>query len=149
MKIYIPDFMPKINEDTEKSLNILHKKVTCYKNIYSENGIFKIVNNIIYQLIPEDIPVENFKHNNINFLLDKSKHIFRKDIYCIPYNHIVYNIQQIEYKFDNKSKISLIIKYHDNNLVDMYFYTNEEKLNLAYKNNILEYFSLLSNIKQS
>ena len=94
--------------------------------------------------------------------MDKSKHIFRKDIYCIPYNHIVYNIQHIEYKLDPKSKIALIIEYSGGDscfayphalptasgiATDIYFYTNEENLNLNLKNNILEYFSLLSNNK--
>ena len=159
MRIYIPDFIPKINETIQKSLDVLHKKVINYKDIYSDDGIFRIQNNIIYQLIPEDGSIESFEHNNINFLLDKSKYIFRKNIYCIPYNHIVYNVQHIEYKLDPKSKISLIMEYSGGDphtlptasgiATDIYFYTNEENLNLNFKNNILEYFSLLSNIKQS
>ena len=149
MKIYILDFIPKINENIENLLNKQHKKVNNYKDIYSIEGIFRIQNNIVYQLIPEDVPTEKFKHNNINFILDKSKYIFRKNIYCIPYNHIVYNIQQIEYKLDYKCKISLIIEYHDNKIIDIYFYTNEENLCTNYKNNIIEYFSLLNDIKQS
>ena len=159
MRIYIPDFIPKINETIQKSLDVLHKKVINYKDIYSDDGIFRIQNNIIYQLIPEDGSIESFEHNNINFLLDKSKYIFRKNIYCIPYNHIVYNVQHSEYKLDPKSKISLIMEYSGGDphtlptasgiATDIYFYTNEENLNLNFKNNILEYFSLLSNIKQS
>ena len=160
MKIYIANFTPKINENTLLKLEKLYNKVKNYKDIYSQDGIFRIENNIIYKLIPEDYPIENFEYNNINFLLDKSKHIFRKDIYCIPYNHIVYNIQQIEYKFDSKSKISLILEYSGECLnptanggvgvspTDIYFYTNEENLCQNYKNNICEYFSLLNNIKQ-
>lgn len=170
MKIYILDFIPKINKTTNKSLDTLHKKVINYNDIYSTEGIFRIQNNVIYQLMPNDIPVEKFEHNCINFLLDKSKHIFRKDIYCIPYNHIVYNIQHIEYKLDPKSKIALVLEYsggdphtphtlHNSGgdphtlptasgiATDIYFYTNEEDLNLNLKNNILEYFSLLTNIK--
>ena len=47
MRIYISDFLPKINETTKKSLDILHKKVINYKDVYSTEGIFRIQNNII------------------------------------------------------------------------------------------------------
>ena len=158
MKIYIPDFKPN-NIHNAINLDNLDKKVFEYQDIYSEEGIFKIQNNIVSQLIPTDIPIEKLEYNNITFILDKSKYIFRKDIYCIPYNHIVYNIKRYEYKLNSKSKIILNIimkiekekekEKEKNKIIFLYFHTNEEKLYKNFKDDIIEYISLFNNIKQS
>jgi len=141
MKIYIPKFMPN-NIDC---LNSFYKTVTTYKDIYSPEGLFRIQNNNLFQLIPKDISVINTKYNDTNFMIDNSYYIYNKNIYCIPYNHIIYNIEKTEYKLDNKSKISLIIEKCNNNIKDIYFITKEEIFHDYLKNNILEYISLFNN----
>jgi hypothetical protein len=154
MKIYIPNFMPK----NIKGLNdTLCKNIITYNDIYSSEGLFRIQNNNIFQLIPNDISVIYTKYNNTDFIIDKSYYIFNKNIYCIPYNHIIYNIEKTEYKLDNKSKITLIIEkftkdsikdnikdINKDNIKDIYFITKEEILHDYLKINILEYVSLIN-----
>ena len=147
MKIYIKDFIPKNIETSLNSINLI-KKINEYKDIYSNDGLFRIQNDNVYQLTPNDIPIENFEYNNIDFILDKSKYD-RKNVYCIPFNNKVYCIKQIEYKLDSKSQIILILEYHNDNINDMYFYTYENILNNILKDSIIEYLSLINNIKQS
>ena len=148
MYVYISDFMSKLNKSIEVKENYFDKKIVNYKDIYSHEGIFRIKNNILYKLIPNDYPCEKYMLNNINFIIDKSKYIFLKDVYCIPYKNIVYNIHENRYKLNSKSNVELIVKYNNSALIDIYFYVNEEKLSMNSKNNILEFFSLLCNNKE-
>ena len=151
MKIYISTNLKKINI---KNLNNLYETNNLeYEEIYSSEGIFRIQNNNIYQLIPKDYPIQKFTYNNINFILDKSIYKFSEKIYCIPYNHIKYNMKKVEYKIDVKSSLSLVIKYNNNNVINnIYFTTKEKELNNNLKNDIFEFivlFSLVNDIKQS
>jgi len=143
MKIYIKDFMP---QELKPNSMILNK--TTYQNVYTENGLFRIQNDNIFKLIPQDITPEEFNYNNIEFIIDKSSYIFRKNIYTIPYKHLLYNIEQFEYKLLNNSEVSLIIHYHKNKVIDVYFMTKKE-LSIHLKNDIMEYISLFNDIKQS
>ena len=151
MKIYLPGFMPKNidieNIDIENINSSIHKKSVDYCNIYSQEGLFRIQNNNVYQLIPQDIPIEKTIYNNIEFIIDKSSYIFRKNIYSIPYKHIIYNIEQHEYKLYDNSIVSLIINYCKNKIIDIYFLT-KNNLCINSKNNIIEYISLFNDIKQ-
>jgi len=152
MKIYIKNNGTDINtvntknNHKKKTTSSAIPKKTRYQMIYSEEGIFRIQNNRIFKLIPQDIAAECFNYNNIEFIIDKSSYTFRKDIYSIPYKHIFYDIEQFEYKLQN-SDISLIVDYNKNKILDIYFYTKNEK----YPNfeNIIEYISLFNDIKQS
>ena len=127
MKIYISRNIKKINI---KNLNNLYEINNLeYEEIYSSEGIFRIQNNNIYQLIPKDYPIQKFTYNNINFILDKSINKFSEKIYCIPYNHIKYNMKKVEYKIDIKSSLSLVIKYNNNVINNIYFSTKESELN--------------------
>ena len=157
MRIYIDINLKKF--DQTNFFKVEQTKILEYQNIYSLEGIFRIQNNNIMKLIPKDIPIEKINYNNNNFLIDKSKYEFIKDIYSIPFNHILYNIKQVEYKLNNKSKISLIVEYKQslttfdqnimNEINNIYFSTNEEKLDKILKDNIIEYLSLINHIKQS
>ena len=143
MKIYIKNFNPKkINH------NFLVKNIITYKDIYSTDGIFRIQNENITKLIPQDIKCEYVTDNNIDFIIDKSDFIFRKNIYSIPYQHIVLDIEQVEYKLYKNSSISLIICNHNNRIIDIYFYTKNQDFCRNIKNNIIEYISLFNDIKQ-
>ena len=144
MKIYTPTSIPKNIYD----LNLLQKNITHYKDIYSSDGIFRIQNNNIYQLIPQDQPIEKTIYNNTEFIIDKSYFLFRNDIYYIPIIHIEFNIEYIEFKLNNKSKISLIIEKNNNIIIDRYFYTKENNLHNYFKDDILIILSLLNNNKQ-
>ena len=130
MKIYIKNFIPK----NIKNNSIIPKK-TKYQEIYSVDGIFRIKNDTIFKLIPQDVTPEKFNYNNIEFIIDKSSYIFRKNIYSIPYKHIIYDIEQHEYKLYNNSTVSLIINYCKNKIIDVYFST-KNNLCINLKDNI-------------
>ena len=144
MKIYVKKFV--IKNFIPKNLNLLENTIH-YKNIYSIEGMFRIQNDNISKLIPQDIPCENQKYKNLDLILDKSNFIFKKTS-SIPYNHDVYNIEQVEYKFYTNSPISFIIEYNNNKIIDYYFFTKQD-LYINFEDNILEYISLFNNIKQS
>ena len=144
MKIYTPISIPKNIYD----LNLLQINITQYKDIYSSDGIFRIQNDNIYQLIPQDKPIEKTIYNNTEFIIDKSYFSFRNEIYCIPIIHLEFNIEYIEFKLNNKSKISLIIEKNNNIIIDTYFYTKENILHNYFKDDILIILSLLNNNKQ-
>ena len=143
MKIYIKNFIPK-----EIKYNFLVKNITIYKDIYSTDGIFRIQNNNITKLIPQDSKCEYITDNNMDFIIDKSDFIFRKNIYTIPYQHVAFDIEQVEYKLYNNSCVSLIIYYYNKHIIDLYFYTKNQVFCKNVKNNIIEYISLLNDIKQ-
>ena len=142
MKIYVKNFIPKNTKVDTLIINIIK-----YKEIYSSEGIFRIQNDNIFKLVPQDVPCEYITYKNNDLIIDKSNYIFRKN-YSIPYNHLVYNIDKVEYKFYNNSPITFIIEYCNNKVVDIYFYTKQD-LYINLKNNILEYISLFNHIKQS
>ena len=143
MKIYIKNSIPK-----QINLTSINATKSTFQEIYSSDGIFRIQNNNISKLIPQDVASENFNYNNIEFIIDKSSYLFRKNIYTIQYEHINYNIEQYEYKLHNNSLASMVVQYHKNKIFNLYFYT---KFNLCdnLKINILEYISLFNDIKQS
>ena len=150
MKIYAQNI--KINPENIFSNNIntknLYKTSNIYNYIYSDDGTFIIINNQINKLIPNDTPIEIYTFNNIEFIIDYSTYIFRKDIYNIPYDHIVQTIEKIQYKHSNNSLISLIIEKNKNKIIDVYFETIEKTINQELKEDIIKYLSLFNDIKQ-
>ena len=146
MKIYIKKDMSQ-NIMSQK-LSALYKDVTTYDDIYSVEGRYRMQNNKLMKLIPQDKCLDYFSYNDIDFIIDKGSYIFRKDIYSIPYKHMIREIEQIEYKLENNSEISLIILYSKNKMVDFFFYTKKE-MSIKLKDDIFEYISLFNDIKQS
>ena len=114
---------------------------------YSNNGIFILQNNQVNKLIPNDIPIEIYTFNNIEFIIDYSSYIFRKD-YNIPFEHIVYTIEKNQYKHNINSLISLIVEKNNNKITNIYFETSEKNLNQQLKEDIIKYLSLFNDIKQ-
>ena len=137
MRIYLSSGIPKILD----KLNLI-KYSTTYSEIYSSQGIFRIQNNKLFKLIPQDKVVESFSLGTHNFLVDKST-IIQKKIMSLPYDHRVREIEQIDYKFNINSIVSLIILYNKKKVIDMYFSTKEDKISNTIKNNIQEYITLL------
>ena len=135
------------------SINSLLIKTTNYHDIYSLEGTFRIQNDKIIHLIPNDVSVIKLEYKNTNFIIDNSRYIFRKDIYQIPFYHKISNTNKYEYKLDIKSKIALVIevclddKVNINNIKDIYFFTNENELHDYLKNDIIEFISLINNNK--
>lgn len=148
MKIYIEKLVIH-------NLDNLIKKTIKYQIIYTIDGIYKIQNHNIVQLIPNDIAIEKYNNNNIDFIIDNSYYEYKKNVYHIPYNHRLCNIEENEYKLNKNSNISLIIEYNNQtNLkkfdqTNIYFSTNEKILDKNLKDNIIEYISLLNSNKHS
>ena len=137
MKIYVGNiFLNHLNDE------ILIKKVTNHNNIYSSDGIFLIRNNELIQLVAKDKEIEKFSFDKYNFLVDRSEYIFRKNIYNIPYNHIVEKVEKVEYKHNEKSQISMIIENKNGKRSDLYFETREKELYKELKQDIIKYLSL-------
>ena len=149
MKIYTQNI--KINPENIFSNIIntknLYKTTNIYNYIYSNNGIFILQNNQVNKLIPNDIPIEIYTFNNIEFIIDYSSYIFRKD-YNIPFEHIVYTIEKNQYKHNINSLISLIVEKNNNKITNIYFETSEKNLNQQLKEDIIKYLSLFNDIKQ-
>ena len=143
MKIYVKNFLPELEPRDDS----LIKKSSFYKVIYSKEGIFRIENGIFSKLHPVDGPLQNFTHQGFNFIIDYSSYISKKDCYHIPFAHKLFNINKVEYKLNNKSKLTLVILLENKKIEDIYFYTNEKNLDLILKNEILTFLSLFNNIK--
>ena len=144
MKIYLSDL--KLSEPLPtKKISILDKKTSIYYNIYSSDGLYRLQKESVYKLFPFDIFPEKLEYQGIELIVDKSKHIFRKEPYHIPYEHVIEKVTQVEYKLHKQSGITLVIISSDNNVTDIYFHTDENILDCNLKNDIVTFLSLLNN----
>ena len=110
-----------------ESLSNYTKEEKKYMLIYSNDGIYKIENGVIYKL---NIMNENSKSiiiNNKNILIDESN-ISYTIVNSIPINHVCLNICAEYYKL-NKN-VFLILEYNQNNqnnqnkIYNIYFINN-------------------------
>ena len=138
MRIYLSCGLPNILDKSN-----LIKRTTNYREFYSQDGIFRIQNDKLFQLFPEDKVIESFILDNRKYMIDKGELIKKKNIQSLSYNHIIREIEQIEYKFDNKSLVALIVIRSKNRVIDMYFAINSNNVCNNVKNNIREYVALL------
>ena len=109
--------------------------------------MFRIQNDKMIQLIPEDKKIENFSLDGRRFLVDKGGMIQKKNVQTLPYEHIVVEIERIEYKLTNKSLVSLNVLHNKNKIVDMYFFIKTDNVCNNTKNDIREYLTLLDTNK--
>lgn len=147
MKIYIKDL------DINSSINTknLYKISKMYNYIYSDHGIYLIQNNQVNKLIPNDMQMETYKLNDIDFIVDYSHYTFRKD-YSIPYDHIVQTIEKNMYTHDDSSVVSLVIEKNMDKIMDVYFEvstTSQHKFGKVIEDDIIKYLSLFSDIKHN
>jgi hypothetical protein len=138
MRIYLSCGLPKILDESN-----LIKHIINYREVFSQDGIFRIQNDRLFQLLPEDKAIETFILDGRKFVVDKGGLTQKKNVQTLPYNHIIREIEQIEYKFDNKSLVALIVIRSKNKVVDMYFTTKSNNVCNNVKNNIREYVALL------
>ena len=142
MKIYVKNL--KINNINSQLNNVsqnLLKNTIKYREIFSPEGIFRIRNNDIFMLLPQDIPCEYVADTNL--IIDRSSYILKKTN-SIPYNHCIYDIEQTDYKFYSNSTVSLMIHRCNNIVIDIYFNTKDKEFNKNLKNDINEYLSLFN-----
>ena len=131
MKIYL--------QEKNINLEILNNNIKNYSNyyklIYSIDGIYKIYNDKIYKLSIIDKPISQFSINGKSLLIDNSIINYEKNITTVPFNHKLFEINEIKYKIANE--ISIVLLYNKNNLFDNYFETNNTNTNINNIKNIL------------
>jgi hypothetical protein len=145
MNIFIKNIYPNKYNNLYKLVdNLLLIKKFNYIDIYSEDGLFRVKNNILYKLLPIDNPTEIY---NSIYLIDKSKYDYQT-AYSIPHDHITCNCYQEEYKLMKKSIVTLIIQYENNNIFNIYFNVNDNysKIDQIIINEIDTFLSILNNL---
>ena len=169
MRLY---FQSKSINEIENALNntlcvtnviSLIQKSTITK-IYSTEGIFHLFDNKLNRAIIKDLPVEEFKVNNTEFLLDKSTFNYVLDWTQLNPQHIVENINVYTYDLNTQNEMGqndvmsngimpnelglvLIVEKKDGQISDLYFEINDnnlKELNNDINNRIVTFLSALN-----
>ena len=111
-----------INYDTLVNYKKVEKN---YQLIYSEYGIYKIENEILYKLTILNEQSKSISINNKNVLIDEST-LSYDIVNSIPINHLRLTIRAEHYKL-NKNVV-LIIEYNDKKLYNVYFINNSNQV---------------------
>ena len=111
-----------INCDTLVNYKKVEKN---YQLIYSEYGIYKIENEILYKLTILNEQSKSISINNKNVLIDEST-LSYDIVNSIPINHLRLTIRAEYYKL-NKNVV-LIIEYNDKKLYNVYFINNSNQV---------------------
>lgn len=146
MKIYFKNLdLNKLN------LNKLEQyKKHIYNNnfLYSDEGIFKIKNNKIIKLKPQDEPLIYDTFEEYEIIIDNSFHKEHYEVYQLPYSHINIIQNKYIYKLRDNAPISLEIIKSDNIIKEFYIKIENETLkdqiqNYINKEEIISFLSLL------
>jgi len=130
MRLYIENI--DINNLNIK--NIEKYKNNNYKNNYiiTNNLIYTIKNDEIYQINQIDFPIISLKINNYSILIDKSYWKKNKQVMHISNNHIILSFLTNEYLINPLDQIKLIIEYRIDNskyiLYNLYFLINKHNI---------------------
>jgi hypothetical protein len=107
MKIYIKN----LNFD---NIKLLQSKLEPYKistenhiELYSEEGIFNIYKNNIFQLKVIDGEINHQELNQYNLIIDNSI-IKKNQVFSIPINHSILKILEFKYKFKSNPCLFII-----------------------------------------
>jgi hypothetical protein len=96
-----------------------------YRLIYSNDGIYKIENEILYKLSIMNENSKSIMINNKNILVDESN-ISYTIVNSIPIKHVCLTIRAEYYKL-NKN-VFLIIEYNQNKVYNIYFINNSNEI---------------------
>ncbi len=140
MKIFFDMIPQKINLD---KLYKFKKSSINQNEIYSNEGIFIIKNNIINKIIIKDdlkskIPIEI---NNNKFTIDNSKIVY-KQFNKIPFEFFKLEKKIEEYLLYDKCRVKLIIEFVGDNITDIYFISSLDIIDDFIKNDIISLLSL-------
>jgi hypothetical protein len=146
MKIYFKNFdLNKLNLD---KLEQYKKHIYNNNFLYSDEGIFKIKNNKIIKLKPQDEPLIYDTFENYEIIIDNSFYKEHYEVYQLPYNHINIIQNKYIYKLRDNAPISLEIIKNDNTIKEFYIKIENETLkdqiqNYINKEEIISFLSLL------
>ena len=96
-----------------------------YTLIYSNDGIYKIENEVIYKLNIKNEKSKSIIINNKEILIDESN-ISYTIVNSIPINHLCLTIRAEYYKL-NKN-VFLIIENNQNKIYNIYFINNSDSI---------------------
>jgi len=141
MKLYIP----ALGYFNKNNIVNLLKKTEKERVIYSKRGIFKIINNKLFELRIDDYPVEKARIEELDCLIDRSK--FERDeiTYQIPMDHNLVNIDKSFYKLNDKSLIDFVIEEVNHKIKDFYFIVRGELETFDLKEDIYTFLSIINN----
>jgi len=169
VKIYIDEYSPTKIVSKLSKLDKYFKCTNHYIKLLSNNGIFKIENNKIHKLKPNDKPIvtRNNYYDGAHLVMDQSIYDVETIYSQIPYHHTYSNIISFEYcqTKDKKrdAKLTLIVegvhgdtmihtksnstdlnnKYYNFVPTDFYFLATEEIDNYLIKQELNEFLSML------
>jgi hypothetical protein len=116
--------------------NIQNKVISkaTIKKIYSNDGIFHIINNKINRLIiSDDTNSEKISISNIDFIVDRSSFNYDTECYELNPKHISEKVYIQTYFLTDYLKL-VVEKSNDNN--EIYFTTDDANYDLKNENNI-------------
>ena len=153
MRIYLDKLWLNINFDNID--NILSSSEELIY-LYSNDGIFIIQNNRIMKIEINDGEINEIKDyiDNINITIDTT--IIKKSrdfVSNIPFNHIKIDKKVNYYKLREKSPLTFIVEFIDNNVSDFYFilegyhakYSNADLNNSSIKEDFIEFLDIIYN----
>lgn len=117
------------------------KKETCF---YTENGIFSIYKGELVKYDITDKDIINYKYDNISVAIDQSIIYKNRGHFQLPYNYVCQKNSIFHYKLCDNSEVKLIITINNDNIIDMYFFTNQDYTHPEVQNTITTFLSLLN-----
>lgn len=149
MKIYIDNLNLTIIKEVLANIQPYHVSTENNINIFTNEGIFSIEQNVLYKLDPVDIAIKIHKNYFEDFTLIVDESYFNKikttSIYGIK--HLHKNITKYIHKLNKHSKLKLVIEMIDMDLVnDIYFELDTpcDINELFIKHEIIEFLLLLN-----
>ena len=141
MKIYMKNIDSK-NIDI-RLINEYKCKTEKITFILSQNGIIRIMNNKLIQINIIDKEPKEVTINNHEFICDESRFINNYEVYQVPVNHYVEDINTTYYRLRPNSRLYFVVEHKDEQIHNVYFST-DEKINMGYiHEDINTFFTLL------
>ncbi len=154
MKIYIDNLNLNFLKDIQSLLKNNFVNSEQYIRIFTNEGIYQIEQNNIFNLSPFDADIKIYKNYYKNFTMIVDNSYFKKESVLSIYgnNHLSSNIRRDIYKLNKQSKFNIVIENNDSKIlgnfmpIDFYFESNENiDINeLFIKQEINEFLSLLN-----
>lgn len=154
MRIYINNLNIDIADDIQEMLkeHLCHSEI--FVKVFTDEGIYKIYNNKTLHLnvVDKDIKLYKNYYNNLTLISDSS--YFREEpVFSIhgTGEHVAFEIQQLQYKLNKKSKCIFVIEHAVNKTgkpvpMDIYCMTEEDVDldDLVIKEELIEFLSMLN-----
>ena len=116
MRVFLKTDIQDLNVST------LNKTIVNEQYLYTNEGIYKIKDNKIFNLVIKDNPIEEYTHDNINMVIDPSE-FDEVECFRIPQTYLEKNIIKHMYTFNH---ITLVIELEDKEKT-IYFNIKDKK----------------------